>query len=299
VPTGAAANGDDSDVVLDVRGLDVRYRTVRGDVTAVDGVDLRVNRGEILGIAGESGCGKSTLATTVLGLLRPPGFRANGTADFHQADGAVTDILGADETALRRLRWRHLSYLPQGSMNSLNPVMRIRDQFIDVMLQHGWTPDGVADQDAARRQSRRARELQARDQVIELLTEVGLDSSVAEMYPHELSGGMKQRVIIAMSVALRPELLIADEPTTALDVMIQRVVIQNLADLRDRLGVTMVVITHDMGVHAQLVDRVAVMNKGEIVEVGSTEQVFKRPADPYTQDLINSIPDLTVRQEVQ
>ncbi|WP_460809170.1 ATP-binding cassette domain-containing protein [Microlunatus endophyticus] len=183
-------------------------------------------------------------------------------------------------------------------MNSLNPIMRIRDQFADVMLQHGWSSNDEANGSGGirRRPNRHEREV-LREHVAQLLAEVGLDASVAEMYPHELSGGMKQRVIIAMAVALRPELLIADEPTTALDVMIQRVVIQNLADLRDRLGVTMLVITHDMGVHAQLVDRVAVMNAGQIVEVGSVEQVFKRPADPYTKELINSIPDLTVREE--
>ena len=291
----------ESNVVLDIRDLDVRYRTVRGDIAAVDGVDLQVKRGEILGVAGESGCGKSTMATTVLGLLRAPGYLAGGSASFGRADGTSLEILGAAESTLRRLRWRHLAYLPQGSMNSLNPVMRIHDQFADVMLQHGWTPDNSAESESGGRSRSRSRRQAAalREHVVELLAEVGLDPSVAEMYPHELSGGMKQRVIIAMSVALRPELLIADEPTTALDVMIQRVVIQNLSDLRERLGVTMLVITHDMGVHAQLVDRVAVMSAGRIVEVGPVEQIFKRPAEPYTQDLISSIPDLTVREEAK
>lgn len=288
----------DSDAVLDIRELDVRYRTVNGDVTAVDGVNLKVKRGEILGVAGQSGCGKSTMATAVLGLLRAPGYVAGGSATFNRRGEPPIDVLGANEVALRRLRWRNLAYLPQGSMNSLNPIMRIRDQFADVMLQHGWSFDDNADSSGrARRRPGRRESGQLRQRVAELLAEVGLDASVADMYPHELSGGMKQRVIIAMSVALRPELLIADEPTTALDVMIQRVVIQNLADLRDRLGVTMLVITHDMGVHAQLVDRVAVMNDGQIVEVGAVEQVFNRPAEPYTQELISSIPDLTVREE--
>ncbi|GGL75700.1 hypothetical protein GCM10011575_37350 [Microlunatus endophyticus] len=288
----------ESEAVLDIRDLIVRYRTVTGDVTAVDGVNLQVKRGEILGVAGQSGCGKSTMATAVLGLLRPPGFVAGGAATFNRRDAAPVDVLDENDAGLRRLRWRDLAYLPQGSMNSLNPIMRIRDQFADVMLQHGWSSNDEANGSGGirRRPNRHEREV-LREHVAQLLAEVGLDASVAEMYPHELSGGMKQRVIIAMAVALRPELLIADEPTTALDVMIQRVVIQNLADLRDRLGVTMLVITHDMGVHAQLVDRVAVMNAGQIVEVGSVEQVFKRPADPYTKELINSIPDLTVREE--
>jgi peptide/nickel transport system ATP-binding protein len=286
----------DNDAVLDIRDLTVNYRTVNGDVTAVDGIDLQVKRGEILGVAGQSGCGKSTMATTVLGLLRLPGFVAGGTAEFQPRDAEAFDLLAADEPKLRTLRWRHLSYLPQGSMNSLNPIARIRDQFADVMLQHDWTPAKRVEGES--RRSRRGRDDALRDHVAELLVEVGLSPTVADMYPHELSGGMKQRVIIAMAVALRPDLVIADEPTTALDVTIQRVVIQNLAELRDRLGVTMMVITHDMGVHAQLVDRVAVMNAGKIVEVGEVRQIFKDPVDPYTQQLIQSIPDLTVREEV-
>ncbi len=287
----------DNGAVLDIRDLTVKYRTVAGDVTAVDGVDLQVKRGEILGVAGRSGCGKSTMATTVLRLLRLPGFVAGGTAEFQPREGAPFDLLEADESQLEDLRWRHLAYLPQGSMNSLNPIARVRDQFADVMLHHDWQPGGRGDGEPSgrRRGGRRGNAL--REEVAELLAEVGLSPTVADMYPHELSGGMKQRVIIAMAVALRPDLLIADEPTTALDVTIQRVVIQNLADLRDRLGVTMMVITHDMGVHAQLVDRVAVMNEGRIVEVGDVRQMFKDPADPYTQDLIRSIPDLTVREE--
>jgi peptide/nickel transport system ATP-binding protein len=282
--------------VLDIRDLTVKYQTVSGDVTAVDGVDLQVRRGEILGVAGRSGCGKSTMATTVLRLLRLPGFVAGGTAEFQPREGAPFDLLEADESQLEDLRWRHLAYLPQGSMNSLNPIARVRDQFADVMLHHHWRSGGRSGAEPSRRRGR-GRNDALRDEVVALLGEVGLSPSVADMYPHELSGGMKQRVIIAMAVSLRPDLLIADEPTTALDVTIQRVVIQNLADLRDRLGVTMMVITHDMGVHAQLVDRVAVMNEGRIVEVGDVRQMFKDPVDPYTQDLIRSIPDLTVREE--
>lgn len=287
----------DNGAVLDIRNLSVKYRTVSGDVTAVDGVDLQVKRGEILGVAGRSGCGKSTMATTVLRLLRLPGFVAGGTAEFQPRDGDAFDLLEADESQLESLRWRHLAYLPQGSMSSLNPIARVRDQFADVMLHHDWEPAQRSDADPSRRRQGGRRNDALREEVAELLAEVGLSPTVADMYPHELSGGMKQRVIIAMAVALRPDLLIADEPTTALDVTIQRVVIQNLAELRDRLGVTMMVITHDMGVHAQLVDRVAVMNEGRIVEVGDVRQIFRDPADPYTQELIRSIPDLTVREE--
>jgi peptide/nickel transport system ATP-binding protein len=163
-------------------------------------------------------------------------------------------------------------------MNSLNPVARIRDQFFDVMREHGSA-------DQARR-----------ERVVELLGEVGLHAAVADMYPHELSGGMRQRTLMAMAVALEPDLLIADEPTTALDVTIQRIIIQNLADLAARHGVTILVITHDMGVHAQLDDRVAVMYAGKLVEVGDTREVFKNPQAEYTRQLIASIPTLDVRQ---
>lgn len=280
------------DAILRIRDLTVKYRTESGEVTAVDHVDLDVHRGEILGVAGRSGCGKSTMATTVLGLLRPPGYVAGGSALWRGDDGGTLDVIKTRESGLRSFRWRHLALLPQASMNSLNPVSRVRDQFEDVMLQHGWRPSS-----AGGRLTRRARRSSLGRTIEGLLEQVGLDGSVAHMYPHELSGGMKQRVVIAMAVALEPDLLIADEPTTALDVTIQRVVIQNLMDLRNQIGMTMMVITHDMGVHAQLADRVAVMNEGKIVEVGPVRDIFKNPADAYTKALIESIPDLTVREE--
>ncbi|MGW0231860.1 ABC transporter ATP-binding protein [Actinopolymorpha singaporensis] len=259
--------------VLEIKGLKVHYRTTGGDVAAVDGVDLTVRRGEILGIAGESGSGKSTMAVSLLRLLRPPGYVAGGGITFHPSEGPSVDLLKVDERRLRALRWRALSYLPQGSMNSMNPVMRVGDQFRDVILEHAGQRRGEVDQMIPR-----------------LLRSMGLDPGVARMYPHELSGGMKQRVLMAMSIALEPDLVVADEPTTALDVTIQRVILQSLGDLRDQFGVTLVVISHDMGVHAQLVDRVAVMYEGRVVEVGDVRQVFKQPRHPYTRSLIESIP---------
>jgi peptide/nickel transport system ATP-binding protein len=261
------------ETVLEISGLEVRYATNRGDVTAVEGLDLAVRRGEILGIAGESGSGKSTLAVALLRLLKPPGRVTAGSALFHPKGRSPVDLLKVSGEELRVLRWSALSYLPQGSMSSLNPVMRIEDQFRDVILEHA--PE---------------RKPALAELIPRLLGQVGLEPRVARMYPHELSGGMKQRVLMAICVALEPDLVIADEPTTALDVTIQRVILQSLADLRADFGVTLMVISHDMGVHAQLVDRVAVMYEGRLVEVGDVRQVFKDPRHEYTRELIESIP---------
>jgi peptide/nickel transport system ATP-binding protein len=261
--------------VLEVSGLEVVYSTNRGDVKAVQDLDLSVRRGEILGIAGESGSGKSTLAVALLRLLKPPGKVTAGSAIFHRKGGSPVDLMKVDGEELRVLRWSALSYLPQGSQSSLNPVMRVEDQFKDVILEHA--PD---------------RKEGLTELIGRLLDQVGLEPRVARMYPHELSGGMKQRVLMAICVALEPDLVIADEPTTALDVTIQRVILQSLADLRRDFGVTLMVISHDMGVHAQLVDRVAVMYEGRLVEVGDVHQVFKDPRHEYTRQLIESIPRL-------
>ena len=209
----------------------------------------------------------------LLRLLKPPGRVTAGSALFHPKGRSPVDLLKVSGEELRVLRWSALSYLPQGSMSSLNPVMRIQDQFRDVILEHA--PE---------------RKTTVGELIPRLLSQVGLEPRVARMYPHELSGGMKQRVLMAICVALEPDLVIADEPTTALDVTIQRVILQSLADLRADFGVTLMVISHDMGVHAQLVDRVAVMYDGRLVEVGDVRQVFKDPRHSYTRNLIESIP---------
>ncbi len=259
--------------LLDIENLQVYYDTVSGISKAVDGVNLRVKRGEILGIAGESGCGKSTLTTALLRLTQRPGYIAGGRILFHPREQESIDLLQLSGTRLRAFRWRNLSYLPQGSMNALNPVLRVRDQFMDVILEHS----NISKREALK-------------MIPELLQQVNLEPYVARMYPHELSGGMKQRVTIAMAIALNSDLVVADEPTTALDVHVQRIVLQMLADLRDRLGMTVILVTHDMAVHAELVDRVAVMYAGNIVEIGDVRQIFKAPQHPYTQGLIGSIP---------
>jgi peptide/nickel transport system ATP-binding protein len=263
----------DAETLLEVEKLQVYYRTVRGLSRAVDGMNLTVRRGEILGIAGESGCGKSTFASALLRLIRPPGFIAGGAIRFFRSDARPVDLLTVDDATLRQVRWRNLAYVPQGSMNCLNPVMRVEDQFFDVIREHS---------DVSRSELRRM--------VPDLLRQVGLGRHVARMFPHELSGGMKQRVVIAIGIALKPDLIIADEPTTALDVNVQRMIIQTLADLRDEMGMTLVIVTHDMAVHAELTDRVAVMYAGEVIEVGDVRQIFKEPRHPYTQGLIHSIP---------
>jgi peptide/nickel transport system ATP-binding protein len=260
--------------LVEISDLRVFYKTVAGIGRAVDGVNLTMQRGEILGVAGESGCGKSTLANAMLRLTRPPGYIDGGSVRFHPRNGEAVDLLTVDDKALRRIRWNNLAYIPQGSMNSLNPVMRIADQFVDAMQEHGY--DGRA----------------AQAKVPELLRMVNLAPYVARLYPHELSGGMKQRVIIAMAISLDPDLVIADEPTTALDVNVQRIIIQTLAELRDRLGMSIMIVSHDMAVHAELVDRVAVMYAGQIVEVRPVRQVFKEPLHPYTQGLIGAIPQV-------
>jgi peptide/nickel transport system ATP-binding protein len=261
------------ETLLEISDLQVHYDTVRGKSRAVDGVDLTVYRGEILGVAGESGCGKSTLAAAILRLVKPPGYIGGGQVRLHPRDRAPVDLHSVDEAGLRQVRWRHLSYVPQGSMNSLNPVMRVEDQFADAMVAHSGSSKS-----------------EAKRMVPDLLRQVGLGRHVARMFPHELSGGMKQRVCIAIAIALKPELVIADEPTTALDVNVQRMIIQTLADLRDQMGMTLIIVTHDMAVHAELCDRVAVMYAGDIVEVGDVRQIFKEPRHPYTQALIHSIP---------
>ncbi|QBD78048.1 ABC transporter ATP-binding protein [Ktedonosporobacter rubrisoli] len=259
--------------LLDIEDLKVYYNTISGVAQAVDGVNLQIKRGEILGIAGESGCGKSTLTTALLRLTKPPAYVAAGRILFYPLNQQPINLLEVDGPDLRAFRWRNLAYLPQGSMSALNPVLRVKDQFSDVMLEHS--------------------EMSKRDalaMVPDLLKQVGLEAYVANMYPHELSGGMKQRVTLAMAIALEPDLLVADEPTTALDVHVQRVIIQMLAGLRDKMGMTVIIVTHDMAVHAELADRVAVMYAGGVVEVGDVRQIFKAPKHPYTRGLIGSIP---------
>jgi len=269
---------DDWDVVLNVKNLRVHYATPLGDVIACNGVNFDVYRGETLGLVGESGCGKTTAAMGILRLVPPPGRIVHGQVLL---DG--TDVMSLDEGELRQVRWRQIALIPQGAMNSLNPVMRIKNQIADGIETH----EG--------RQPRAA----LRERIVELLNTVGLPSRVYSMYPHELSGGMKQRVCIAMAIALHPSLVIADEPTSALDVVVQRVVAQTLLDVKERLNVSMILIGHDMGLQAQLVDRIAVMYAGNIVEIAPVKEIFGESLHPYTQLLIESIPSIKERKPLK
>ena len=253
--------------LLEVRGLQVEY----GHVRAVDGVDLQIGTGEILGVAGESGCGKSTLANAIMQILRPPARIVGGSIVFQGED-----LTAKSQEELRRFRWRNVSMVFQSAMNALNPVMRVGDQFVDMMHAH-------------ERISKHRAILRAG----ELLELVGMDKRRVRSYPHELSGGMRQRVIIAMALALSPELVILDEPTTALDVVVQREILQEVETLKRDLGFAVLFITHDLSLLLEFADRIAIMYAGEIVETAPSATLGQSPLHPYTQGLLQSFPPLT------
>ena len=261
--------------MLEVRDLRVHYATPLGDVIAVNGVSLEVYEGETLGLVGESGCGKSTLAMAILRLVQPPGRIVSG-----QVRILGIDLVKLNDAELRQVRWSQVALIPQGAMNSLNPVMRVKDQIAEAIETH------QGDRSPA----------ELKERILRLLAMVGLPGRVYTMYPHELSGGMKQRVCIAMAIALTPSVIIADEPTSALDVVVQRVVAQTLLDVKRTLGVSMILIGHDMGLMAQLVDRIAVMYAGNIVEIAPVKEIFAEPLHPYTQLLLASIPSVKERK---
>jgi oligopeptide/dipeptide ABC transporter ATP-binding protein len=262
-------------MVLEVKNLRVHYATPLGDVIAVNGVDLKVFEGETIGLVGESGCGKSTLAMSILRLVQPPGRIVSGQVLIHGID-----LIALSERELRQVRWNQIALIPQGAMNSLNPVMRVKSQIAEAIETH---------------QVQRSQQ-ELKERILRLLAMVGLPGRVYDMYPHELSGGMKQRVCIAMAIALTPSVIIADEPTSALDVVVQRVVAQTLLDVKRTLGVSMILIGHDMGLMAQLVDRIAVMYAGNIVEIAPVKDIFAEPLHPYTQLLLASIPSVKERK---
>ena len=269
--------------IVEVNDLKAYYRTqafgVARTVKAVDGISLQIKTGEVYGIAGESGCGKSTLLKVLLGAHQPPLSIVNGTVKYF-FDGQEIAALSLDSNSLRDLRWKEVSYIPQGSMHVLNPVRRIRDTFHDFITAH----EPLSKQEST-------------EMTRAYLNGLGLPEKVLSAYPHQLSGGMRQRVTIALATILWPKLIFADEPTTALDVIVQRGVIQLLKDIQQKEGSTIVLITHDLGVHANLADRIGVLYAGKLVEEADTRTMLKNPRHPYTQYLINSLPKLDERAE--
>jgi oligopeptide/dipeptide ABC transporter ATP-binding protein len=255
--------------LLSVENLSIEYRTRRGVVRAVRNTSFELGAGKTLGVVGESGCGKSTLAMGVLGLLPPTAVVASGAVKFGNRD-----LVTLDSESLRALRWRKMAYVPQSAMNSLNPVARLRDQFAEIWRAHGGARDGMPDKAEA------------------LFVRVGLDPRRLQSYPHELSGGMRQRAIIAMALMFEPELLVADEPTTGLDVIVQRGVLNLLRRLQAEEKMSVIFVSHDIAVVAELCEHVAVMYAGEIVELGPARAIFGAPCHPYTMGLEQAFPDI-------
>lgn len=256
--------------LLEIQKLTVEFLMPEHQVRAVDKVSLGIQAGEIVGLAGESGCGKSTTAHAILRILRPPAEITGGRILFQGQD--LVDLSPGD---LRKFRWRHVSLVFQSAMNALNPVMRIGDQFFD-MIQAHETVD----------------KRQAMDRAAELLQLVGIDKARLNAYPHELSGGMRQRVVIAMALALQPELIVMDEPTTALDVVVQRQILQEIQELQKELKFAVLFITHDLSLLIEFSQRIAIMYAGEIVEMADSSTIFRQPKHPYTVGLMSCFPPL-------
>ena len=259
---------------LAVSGLKAYYLTEKGQVRAVDGINFALSGSESLGIVGESACGKSTLGATLMRSMQPPGKIVAGSIILNDAD--ILKI--SDHEFNSKSRWKKIAMVFQGAMNALDPVYTVESQLREVLKEHHFEGDFG-------------------DKISEALQQVGLEPSVGRRYPHELSGGMKQRVVIAMALLLEPDLLIADEPTTALDVLVQSQIISLLKKLREEKGVTIVLITHDLALVSQIADRVGIMYAGQLVEVGSTAEIYKSPKHPYTQALIAAVPNLRSKEK--
>jgi peptide/nickel transport system ATP-binding protein len=265
--------------ILEISDLSVAYRTPGGDVRAVDRVNLTLDAGEVVGLCGESGSGKSTLAYGATRLLRPPALVTSGSVRYRgrriTAGGDPVDLLAMNHRELHRMRWREIAIVFQSAMNALNPVLRVEAQLLDAVHAHLKMPRA-----------------EARERVAELLDLVGIPRNRLRSYPHELSGGMRQRVMIAMALATDPEVVIMDEPTTALDVVVQRDILAQIVELKERLGFAIMFITHDLSLLLELADRIAVMYAGRLLETGASQDIMRDPAHPYTRGLLNSFPSL-------
>jgi peptide/nickel transport system ATP-binding protein len=264
--------------LLDVRDLRVYYHTSRGPVRAVDGVSFNLAPHERFGLVGESGSGKTTIALALLRTIKPPGRIEGGRVEL---DGL--DLLALPESRMRRLRLAAIALVAQGAMNSLNPVLRVRDQILHALRDHDALPP------KAEREAR----------IVELLEQVGLPRTVAGMFPHQLSGGMKQRVCTAIAISLKPRVIIADEPTSALDVVVQKQVMDTLRGVQEALGASVILVGHDMGLMAQFVKRLGVMYAGKMAEISPIEEIFREPLHPYTRLLIQSLPSLDRKEGFQ
>ncbi len=265
-----------SEPVLSIRDLSIAYRTAAGDVRAVDRVSIDLHPGEVVGLVGESGSGKSTLAYGATRLLRAPAVITGGSVHYQgRRMETPADILQLSADQLVGIRWREIAIVFQSAMNALNPVLRIRDQLTDVIRAH--LPLSHSE---------------ARDKAAGLLDMVGIQRARLRSYPHELSGGMRQRVMIAMALATDPEVVIMDEPTTALDVVVQREILGQILDLKERLDFAILFITHDLSLLLELADRIAVMYAGQLMEVATAAEIHHEPAHPYTKRLLHSFPSL-------
>jgi peptide/nickel transport system ATP-binding protein len=264
------------ETVLEIRDLSVDYGYGDDPTHVLRGVSLSLHRGEVLGLAGESGCGKSTLAYAATRLLPPPGLITGGEVLFTDRDGSTVDLLRLDDAQLRASRWRDTAIVFQGAMNSLNPVYRVGKQITDAIRAHRPELGQSA----------------CVERAAELLEMVGISPDRLRSYPHQLSGGMRQRVMIAMALALEPQVLLMDEPTTALDVVMQRQILEQITELRDRLGFSVLFITHDVSLLIEVADRIAIMYAGEVVEDARAHDVYRRPRHPYAHGLLRSFPPL-------
>ncbi len=258
------------DPLLDIRNLSVDYVSPKGLVRAVNNVSLSIRPGETLGLAGESGCGKSTLAFSIARLHKPPALISEGEIRYQGQD-----VLAMNAKSLRQFRWNEVSLVFQSAMNSLNPVITIGEQIIDVLLAH-----------------QKISMEQAWERGESLLKTVGIHPSRMASFPHQLSGGMRQRVVIAIALALEPKLIIMDEPTTALDVVVEREIMDELYQLKDKFGFSILFISHDLSLMGEIADRIGIMYAGKLVELGPSKEVFYHPKHPYTQGLINSFPTI-------
>ena len=261
--------------LLEVQNLSTHFSTRIGTLKAVNGISFDLEAGDSLGLAGESASGKTTTALSIMRLIRPPGKIAGGKILFNGCD-----LVQAPIEKIREIRWKEISIIFQGAMNALNPVMSVGDQIAESIVAH----EPQSKQEVS-------------DRVSKLLKLVGIDESRYKSYPHELSGGMKQRIMIAMSLSLNPKVVIADEPTTALDVVVQAQILKKIKEIQKKRNLSMILITHDLSIIANVCDRVAIMYAGKIVESGSVKALFKNPVHPYTKGLLKSVPSLELDKQ--